>query len=80
MTKEIKTLENHAYEYACPAARTLYRQGFIKEEWLRDMLAQAYLAGAAYSSNAQWNCVENNTNIPKALEYSVLKEIGMDGE
>ncbi|WP_348682262.1 hypothetical protein [Duncaniella freteri] len=65
MTKEIKTLERQAYEYACPAASTLYKQGFIKEEWLRDMLAQAYLAGASYSSNAQWNCVENNTNIPQ---------------
>ena len=54
MEKEIKTLESQAYEYACPAAKTLYRQGFIKEEWLRDMLAQAYLAGHETEKKDQW--------------------------
>lgn len=73
MTKEIKTLESQAYEYAGPAAKTLYRQGFIKEEWLRNMLAQAYLAGAAYSSNAQWDCVENNANIPQGSRILCAK-------
>lgn len=59
MEKEIKTLESQAYEYACPAARTLYRQGFIKEEWLRDMLAQAYLAGHEAAIKNQWQDAAN---------------------
>lgn len=54
MEKELKTLETRAHEYAYPVAKTLYRQGFVKETWLENVVADGYMAGHEAAIKNQW--------------------------
>jgi len=54
MEKELKTLETRAHEYAYPVAKTLYRQGFVKETWLENVVADGYMAGHEDAIKNQW--------------------------
>ena len=55
METKTKTLEERAHDYARPAAKALYRQGFIKETWLEEIVAAGYIAGHETAIKSQWH-------------------------